>query len=421
MEHYRDITSFHSMGKVISGTPESLKNIIDFLNFLSQVIFCEKVTVSVLGPRDITEGTISVINSLESMGLPQNFIERYSYPDPADRIEQRNRISQKLKYEWLSNFPILGKSTKESFPSGYYNMLDRSVDIFSDALLTNQSMYQFKSEIQESLNDDSISYMVGLILSDSDLLQLVREKIKDQHIGKAELIDFIALSRNKYNLLLAEDLRLAFTPSASRALKNTDTAYSFMNTYQQELNKDPREEMKKLRLTGKEYQLDIPSALHLLISKEASSVQELLDRALDARDKLSWYRKEVLSDFNMLQFSGRIEDKIVLSNRLDSVYNDVSEILSTNSKGFAKNFFGQFSWDLTSFTGLNSNGSAVWQFLKHIKNLHQFKQRKECYMLTQELIYFMSRSNSEYEVTLQKLFISLGGKFEILIKEKIHT
>lgn len=421
MKHYRDITSFHSIGKVLDGKPEHQNNVVDFLNFLSQVVFCDQISVSVLGPKAITGGTLDVINKLEMLGIPKNLIDRYSYPESGDRILQRSRISKKLMHEWLINFPILGKGNKECFPPGYYEMLDNTVDIFSDSLLSNQSSSYFQTEITESLNDDNISYMVGLMLSDPNLVEVIRYNFKHQNVGKEQIYDFIAMSRNKYNLLLSEDLSLAFTPSASRALNNQDTAYSFMDTYQKALNQDPREEMKKLRLTGKEYQLPIPSALHLLLSKNTTSVNQLIDRALEAREKLSWYRKEILTNFNELRFSNNIEDQIKLSNLLDSTYNDVSSVLSSNSKGLVKGVFGHFSWDLTSFSGLSSNGKAVWAFIKHVKDLNELRQRRECYMLTQELIHYMSRSENEYKKSVQELFINLGGDVSSILKENLSN
>lgn len=412
MKHYRDITSFHSIGKALSGKPESQKNVVDLLNFLSQVIFCEKVTVSVLGPKEITDGTIAVIDKLQELGLPGDLIERYSYPDGNDRILQRNRIADQLKYDWLDHFPTLGKASRDSFPPGYYEMLSNTVDIFSDTLLGNTATSRYQSEIEESLNDDSISYMVGLMLADNDLTELIRHNFQTQNASKEHLVNFIALARNKYNLLLSKDLQLVFTPCASRAQANQDTAYSFMDTYRKELNKDPRDEMQQLRLTGKEFQLDIPSALHILLADEAKSAEQLIVRALETREKVAWYREEVLHNFNELRFSNDMKDQIQLSNNLDSVFKDISAILSTKSGLDKGSIFGHFSVDLTDFTSATSSVKAVGEFIKVARNKWKFRNNQDCYLLTQELIHYMSKDKGSYNEIVKRLYINLGGDFK---------
>ncbi|KGK16812.1 hypothetical protein [Vibrio navarrensis] len=414
MKHYRDITSFHSIGKAISGHPESTKNIVDLLNFLSQVIFCDEIAVSVLGPKEITDGTIEVVEKLISLGIPKELIRRYSYPDGSERIHQRNRIADQLKFDWINHFPVLGKASRDSFPPGYYDMLSNTIDIFSDTLLTNTSVANYQREINESLNDDSISYMVGLMLSDRDLTDYIRYNFKKQGVTRDHLIHFIALSRNKYNLLLSEDLKLIFTPSASRAQANHTTAYSFMDTYRKKLNKDPHEEMQRLKLTGKQYELDIPSALHILLADKATSAEQLIVKALDAREKVAWYRDEVLNEYNELKFSGEIKDKIELSNRLDSAYNDIASVLNTNGAGYSKTLFGHFSVDLSDFSSAAGSMKAVGDFLKLTKNKWKFRKNQDCYLLTQELIHYMSKDQNEHKETVQRLYLALGGEYKNL-------
>lgn len=416
MKHYRDITSFHSIGKAISGKPEDINNVVDLLNFLSQVVFCDRIIVSVLGPSEITQGTLDVIEKLELLGLPKGLIEKYSYPEKNDRILQRSRIAERLKFDWIDHFPELGQASPKSFPPGYYDMLKATVDIFSDTLLNGTDTIRYRSEISDSLQDDQVSYMVGLMLADPELVELLRERLSTQNAGQEQLYDFIALSRNKYNLLLAEDLKLIFTPTASRARKNHETAYSFMETYRSELHKDPREEMKKLRLTGKEFQLDIPSALHLLLAQKSTSVTQLIDRALEAREKVTWYRSEVLNDFNDLRFSNSIEDQIKLSNKLDNIYQDVASVLTTNGRGLTKSIFGHFSIDVVNFASASGSIKAVSSFLQYVNNVRKLKRHKESYLLTQELIHYMSKDNNEYKTTVQRLFVALGGSFNQLIK-----
>ncbi|MCW8329857.1 hypothetical protein MD588_13670 [Photobacterium sp. SDRW27] len=415
MKHYRDITSFHSIGKAISNKPESTKNVVDLLNFLSQVIFCDKVAVSVLGPKEITNGTIEVIDKLASLGLPVDLIERYSYPSGHERILQRNRISDQLKYDWLNHFPTLGKASRDSFPPGYYDMLNNTVEIFSDTLLSNTSASRYSSEIQESLNDDSISYMVGLMLADSDLTELIRHNFNKQGVSKEHLVHFIALARNKYNLLLSEDLKLVFTPCASRAQTNHSTAYSFMDTYRKELNKDPKDEMQQLKLTGKQYHLDIPSALHILLADGATSSEQLIVRALDAREKVTWYREEVLHNFNDLRFSNNIEDQIKLSNNLDNAYKDIAGVLAMKGGNNAKKLFGHFSFDFSDFSLAAGSMKAVGDFLQFTKNTWKFRNNQDCYLLTQELIHYMSKDESEYKKIVDRLYIALGGDFKSLL------
>ncbi|MBE3766189.1 hypothetical protein HJ200_21975 [Vibrio parahaemolyticus] len=415
MQHYRDITSFHSIGKAINRKPESTKNVVDLLNFLSQVVFCDRIAVSILGPKEITEGTIEVIEKLIALGLPRDLIQRYSYPEGYDRILQRNRIADKLKYDWLNHFPTLGKASRDSFPSGYYDMLSNTVDIFSDTLLSSTPTSRYKSEIEESLNDDSISYMVGLMLADSDLTEVIKHNFSKQGVSKEHLIHFIALARNKYNLLLAEDLQLIFTPSASRAQANHSTAYSFMETYRRELSKDPREEMQKLKLTGKQYELDIPSALHLLLADRATDAEQLIVKALNIREKVTWYREEVLHNFNDLRFSNNIEDQIRLSNKLDNAYNDIANVLSMNGADRAKKLFGHFSIDFTDFSSAAANMKTIGEFLNLAKNKWKFRNNQECYLLTQELIHYMSKDENEYKEIVQRLYITLGGNFGSLL------
>lgn len=399
----------------INNKPESTKNVVDLLNFLSQVVFCDHIVVSVLGPKDITDGTISVIDKLIALGVPSDLIQRYSYPDGNARILQRNRIADKLKYDWLNHFPTLGKASRDSFPSGYYDMLSNTIEILSDTLLSNTPLFRYNSEIEESLKDDSISYMVGLMLADSNLAEVIKHNFKKQSANKDHLIHFIALARNKYNLLLAEDLQLVFTPSASRAQANLSSAYSFMDTYRQELNKDPREEMQKLKLTGKQYKLDIPSALHILLADGATSAEQLIVKAVDVRNRVTWYRNEVLHNFNELRFSSNIEDQIKLSNKLDRAYRDISSIISTNSRDNAKNLFGHFSVDLTDFSSASGNMKVVRDFLQFTKNKLKFRNNQECYLLTQELIHYMSKDENEYKQIVQRLYTTLGGKFENLL------
>ncbi|WP_411992088.1 hypothetical protein [Agarivorans sp. DSG3-1] len=415
MKHYRDITSFHSIGKAIGNKPESTKNVVDLLNFLSQVVFCETITVSILGPESITSGTIEVIEKLEALGLPKGVVERYSYPLGSERILQRNRIADQLKYDWLIHFPELGEASRDSFPSGYFDMLNNSVDIFSDTLLSDVSLTRHSSEIEESLNDDTISYMVGLMLCDSQLTELIRHNFKKQNVGKKQLLHFIALARNKYNLLLAEDLKLVFTPSASRAQGNRNTAYSFMDTYRNKLNKDPYQEMEELKLSGKQYELDIPSALHLLLADDVKSAEDLIVRAVKIREKVSWYRDEVLCDFNDLRFSNSDSDKIRLSNNLDDAYKDIASILSLTNGNGAKRLFGRFTVDFTDFTSAQGSLKAVGEFIKATRNIRKFKKNPECYLLTQELIHYLSKDKSEHKQIIDRLFIKLGGDFKALL------
>lgn len=417
MKHYRDITSFHSIGKAINNNPDSTKNVVDLLNFLSQVIFCDEIAVSVLGPKEITDGTIEVLEKLISLGIPRELICRYSYPEGSERIHQRNRIADQLKYDWLNHFPTLGKASRDSFPPGYYDMLSNTVDIFSDTLLTQVSLANYQSEIHESLNDDSISYMVGLMLANNDLADVIRYNFKKQRATKEHLIHFIALSRNKYNLLLSEDLNLIFTPSASRAQANHSAAYSFMDTYRNELNKDPQQEMQKLKLTGKQYELDIPSALHILLADKATSAEQLIAKAVDIREKVTWYREEILHDYNDLKFSSDIQDQIKLSNRLDGAYKDIAGVLSMNGVDSSKKLFGHFSVDLTDFASAAGSVKAVGEFLRFTKNKWKFKNNQDCYLLTQELIHYMSKDENEYKEVVQRLYTALGGKFSNLYLE----
>jgi len=416
MEHFRDITSFHSIGRVLIRDPEKPSDVVDLLNFLSQVIFCDSVSVSVLGPKEITEGTLDVINKLEAMGVPEGFIKRYSYPDETERKLQRNRISSQLAIEWVDAFPTLRQGDKLNFPPGYYEMLEGTVDILSDALLTDTPISRYAGEIEDSLKDDQISYMVGLMLSNPNLTELIKTNFQKQSVSRAQLYDFIAIARNKYNLLLSEDLKLAFTPTTTRALKNKQTAHSLMKTYRSNLDKDPRIEMETLKLSGKEYQLSIPSAMHLLLSHKATSPEELIAKACKLREDLSWYREEVLTDFNRLNFSDSVQDKIQLNSQLEDAFEDVAGILASRNSKLSRKFLGFFSIDLLDYTNISGTGNGLKKFLESARNKIVFNRRKDCFLLTQELIHYMAKDDSDYNKIINQLFLDLGGEFKALIK-----
>ncbi|TKB58489.1 hypothetical protein [Ferrimonas aestuarii] len=415
MEHFRDITSFHSIGRVIDGRPKSLNDVVDYLNFLSQIIFCDTVSVSVLGPKEITDGTLDVVNKLIAMGVPPEFVSKYSYPEQSERILQRNRISNNLMHEWHVCFPMLESAKKEEFPKGYFEMLSGTVDIFKDVFIEGKPVSNYKSEIISSLDDDEYSYMIGLMFSNENLVNIIRKNFKERNIQDEHLYDFISKSRNKYNLLLSEDLKLAFTPTAARMLKNTETAHTLIDSYKEKMKVDPKQEMESLKVTGKQYEISIPSAIHMLLSQNSTSARALMDKALKTREALGWYRKEVLSDYNTLRFSGNPEDEIKLSNLLNASYRDITSILSANQGISKSSVFGYFSVDLSSFSSMTGSGKMLVSFLQWVRSKAIFSRNKESYLLTQELIYYMSKSEHEYQVAIQKLYVDLGGDFGDLI------
>lgn len=132
---------------------------------------------------------------------------------------------------------------------------------------------------------------------------------------------------------------------------------------------------------------------------------------------MTWYREEILHDYNDLKFSSDIQDQIKLSNRLDGAYKDIAGVLSMNGVDSSKKLFGHFSVDLTDFASAAGSVKAVGEFLRFTKNKWKFKNNQDCYLLTQELIHYMSKDENEYKEVVQRLYTALGGKFSNLYLE----
>ncbi|WP_045825985.1 hypothetical protein [Teredinibacter turnerae] len=412
MKCFRDITSFHSIKRAINGNPTSKSDIIDFLNFLSQLIFCDNVYISKLGPDLITKETELTVDSLCKLGVPKDFVVLYSYPDEKIKTYQRETISNQILSDWLLNFPEMDGSTENLFPEKYFNILEPSVDLFYDVFARNGNINNYKEQIELSRHDDEYSYMIALILENENLTELIKNNVYKENISKKSILSFLSKARHKYNIYLAQQLELAFTPSHTRSSQNKNNELQLLKNFEKILLKTDKNIDAQKHIKGKN--LSIPSALHLLISKKNTKKEDLIETALKYRENLKWYRDEILNDYNKLTFSGDYSDTIKLEEKLTKAFHEAAcDLKYKPHKGCKKTLFNTLSWgetsvDLSDFSKIIPNIKFKNTY-EAIKSLNRFRKDRDRYILTLELASLITKGTPYYEKKISFLYFSLGG------------
>ncbi|BCL73338.1 hypothetical protein TUMSATVNIG1_53130 [Vibrio nigripulchritudo] len=418
MEHFRDITGFQAVGRVLRKEAKSRNDVIDYMSFLSQLVFCDKVKVTFQGPEEITRGTIETRKLLISCGVPEKFLEEYKYSRGKDQEVERKKIANKIYNDWIDNgFPILDEIGDTAFPAYYYSMLEETVKIFQDVFIENHKTREYgepsdyKHEILQSINDDKISYLVGLLLCDDDLVSLIRFNFRENKPSKKQIYDFISKTRNKLNLYLSANSNLIFTPSYSRSSTNYLMNRNLkIQVYSMD---NPEQEFRNLDIDQNNFESRIPSAMEMLLFEFGDDPREMLDKTLTLRNILSYYREGTLDKFNSIKFSGTDIEKINYEQELSYAYNYVKKELVSQTKNANNNKnmeFGKFSYCFTDYS-LNDNTIASGLFNKLYKSFKKSTNSSRVVnMLTQELVALIHHSDSSYLNRVDELFAKVKLK-----------
>ncbi|TPA32200.1 hypothetical protein [Vibrio parahaemolyticus] len=415
MKIWKDITSFHAIGRCIDQKARSREDVCDFLQFCTELIYCDSVQVTTHGPAYMAEITKSIRQKLiEQFSVPADFINLYSYPRE-EEIKTNGAIIGDKVYKHLYNNDLnpidYQPIHKDQFPTGYAGKkIQPTIDIIRDVVVGGQSVSSYSRELNDSLKDDTYNYSLFVLLNKPEVV----EKLK-YSFGKHEWQDhnieaLLANCKVIINQTLSSQQELIYAPSYLRSQSNRMLLNENLNRINRWSN-DFEADLKNRLDFGISSDLNVPSAIKMFLLSGELSIQGVLDKALEARFKLVWLRTEVLTKVNTALYS---KDDAAIANLMKELKRCENEILynfELVSRGG-----GVFDKIVSALTVELSGGMAVnLQGIRNAVTAVKTMLSDRDYTLATHLISTMKRNDSiDLESKIMDLF--LGCKIKEPIK-----
>ncbi len=423
MKHFRDITSYHAIGRVLDKNIKYDSDVIDFYNFLSQLIFCDEIRVSSeLGPDEIKSGTKRTIEKLKSWGVDKSILVELEYPDDEEMFAKQQKEIAKLIYnDWAPNrgniiLPgpprLESNAARESkFPTGYVEILEQTVKILEDTLVAQKQVDNLDHILTQSKADADVSYLVGLIFSYEPLTKLLTTHFQNQRPTKEQLLDFVSKTRNKFNAYWSMLNDLHFSSSHARSM----SSLALENSLHQVGGGVNALE------TSESATFKVPSAVHLLLSQFGNEPEEIVKRTLALRGHLSEFRRKNLSNISVSDVGDNYKNDEF--REIEYVYRDIKNIISEQSQSrfFDINRFdlniGTLNYCYTEYANESyHNPGFLQKIISNVKDKRE-NNKKGNYFI-QDLSIMISQQDDYFkrEVAIKvKEFRKHNSKVEIIL------
>lgn len=423
MKHFRDITSYHAIGRVLDKNIKYDSDVIDFYNFLSQLIFCDEIRVSSeLGPDEIKSETKRTIEKLKDWGIDESILVELEYPKDEEMFaEQQKKIAELIHNDWAPNrgdiilpgLPRLeSNAARESkFPTGYVEILDQTVKILEDTLVAQKQVDDLDQIIAQSKADADVSYLVGLIFSHKPLTKLLVTNFQSQRPTKEQLLDFVSKTRNKFNAYWSMLNGLDFSSSHSRSMSSLALESSLYRVGG----------VVNALESSENATFKVPSAVHLLLSQFGNEPEEIVKRTLTLRGHLSEFRRKNLSNISASGSGTNLKKDAF--RELEYVYSDIKNIISEQSQSrfFDINRFdlniGTLNYCYTEYANESHHNPGLLQkIISNVKDKRE-NNKKGNYFI-QDLSIMISQQDEYFkrEVAIKvKEFRKHNSKVEIIL------
>ncbi|MGL6314780.1 hypothetical protein [Vibrio sp. WXL103] len=420
METLRDITGFQAIGRVLEYKAKSPSDVVDFMNFLGQLLFYDHIQVACKGPTLITENTLRTITMLTNRNVPQDFICKFSYSTGEKAFIERDSISKRIYNDWIKyGFPILSNGRGDRIPEQYGPILINTVKLLKEIFVYGKNPDDYRREIANSIHDKEISYTFGIFLNNKQIIRYLRNQFTRVKLNDSYILDLIIRVRNKLNAAMASENKLFFDPTYSRA---SDNYHVNRNMKQHFLSENPKHTLADIDINEGDTRLNFPSAINMLLFCFGDRPEEMLDKTLAIRETLSFYRKNYLSNFNNIHFFGNADEKQKQTSELECAYNEIKstfdEQLNKPAKLLAESNCYDFGRILLDYTDQATFTSHIDSKLYYDRVFNQYKDKsikkkdakKLVNIVSQELVMLMNSNNDTYLKRVEELFKKTRSK-----------
>ncbi|QCC85806.1 hypothetical protein DDIC_07950 [Desulfovibrio desulfuricans] len=358
MEIWKDITSFHSVGRCVEKRALSESDVRDFLQFCTELVYCDKIHVSLHGPEYMSEKTRSISNKLIRLGVSKEFICLYSYPEINSIKTTCSEISKGLLpyIELMDLSPdVFCPAHDAVFPDNYVERLSDTISIFKEVILCGKNTGDYSSSIEESLNDDKLNIILYILLNDERIRQLLQCKMGSQNWTDENILCLIANFRVALNQALSSQQELIYAPSYARALNNRTSLKNYVKILNRWLDSFATDIKSKLDCHLMS-DLSVPSVVKFYLLTDDLQPEKVISLALDMRNSLDWLRKTILCNINSILFDQKDENSFFeMQNELKKCEREI--ISSIGHNNIAHEVCSAFSID----SGLNFSlsGAAI--------------------------------------------------------------
>lgn len=314
MDVWKDITSFQAIGRSINSTVINKSDIYDFLQFCTELVYCDNVYVSLHGPAYMAEKTKQIRNTLIKFGIEEDFVELYEFNNLETIKNTLSDIGMDMHFH-IENIKIdknrFSDTHEAQFPESYKNKLKPTTDILKKVLLKNRNPDRFKDEIEESLKDDKYNVALYTLLKDDFLIEELRKSMKNQFWNNQQLLGLVASTRVSINQTISKKNNLIYAPSFLRSQKNREFTMKTANDkiltqYLKKYEKELFDSSNSFLSTD----IRIPSAIKVFLLEGSDSPLKVLNKAINARRELAWLRNKILGDLNSIFYSNENDSRI---------------------------------------------------------------------------------------------------------------
>jgi len=332
MKIWKDITSLHSIGRCLTGKNIEKNDIINYLQFCSELIYCSEAMVSIHGYESIRKETEETCTQLKKLGVPDDFFRLVKYNDETlkDQLEVISYKVQDITARLESIFST-NLSQESTFPSDYIHKLSPSIYILNSVLFNKVSVKNYKKEIEESLLDEKYSLGIYPLLNNNHLVEDLQRKIKKEP-NTNEYITLLADMRVALNQEFATSRNSFYAPAYVRSLNNRHLINDNLTALKNIQSKFQQEVHSALNFDFS-LDLDVPSAIKYLLLDESLSFEGILTKSLELRDSIPWLRNKFLPKFQNFAFKSAPDDYYSILKELSLCREDIVSSFNKSGNG----------------------------------------------------------------------------------------
>lgn len=394
MEVWKDITSFQAIDRFLTGSIINKSDIYDFMQFCTELIYCDNIFVSLHGPKEMANRTKSIRDKLVSFGVDKDFIKLFEFDNTKMIKQTLSNIGVDMHFH-IENIKIdrakLSDTHDAQFPEAYIDKLKPTTDILKKVLVKNKNRDNFKEEIKESLKDDKYNIALYTLLKDDFLVEELRRSMKNQFWNNQHLLGLVASTRVSINQTISKKNNLFYSPAYLRSLKNRDFTSKTENTkillkYLNKYEKNIFDSDDSFMSTD----IGLPSAIKLFLMNGNDSPLKILDKAINTRNELNWLRTTILSDVNNIYYENEDLNKFnTLQNELKKCTKEILYSLGTKA---------------TTHETLKSNMSIVMNMssslllgpTKDMDKMIKFHSNRKDYILISDILNCARKNDKDF-------------------------
>lgn len=309
MHIYLDNTGLHAVYRCLEGRANDEVDVAGLLQFATQVVFCDRLTVGAYEVSEVRNRTCSLLVELQSLGIEGQIVQQ-CVCSPEEWVVGCMRAGQAFAEDieqLVPDEPFALAGTEPDFPLG---TVSRDVEL--DSLLSkDHTEVELADRASAALERKAAGMVEYTFAACAPLWSAARTTYRHRGGWSKQTSDYLAVLLRLYrNRLFARDMGAEYSPAVPRArlLRQED------ELLYGRLLRVLTDAAAKLR-SG---ELPVPAVSSVLIAKAKGDPRALLREARHLRDRMGAIR-QILGEFHDSATLDEVDRKLHVTRRLREV------------------------------------------------------------------------------------------------------